>query len=272
MTSRFLCAFVLVITATIWPIDLVAAEPSGGAASPIRVLILTGRNNHNWKETTPTLREILVDAGNFAVDTTVPPAGLTRENLQNYDVIVSDWNSWGRGSQEAEAAWSEDARRAYLDFVRQGKGHVTVHAGGSSFYHGWPEYRRVALVHWNLGTTGHGHPHEFPVRIDRPEHAAIAGLGDFTIRDELWNRPGIVEGAIVLASAFSDKKQEARGTDQWEPSTVAATYGKGRCFATLLGHDATVMKNAGFRQLLVHGVKWAARGDSPANSSDSAAP
>jgi type 1 glutamine amidotransferase len=229
-------------------------------APAIRVLILTGRNNHHWKETTPKLQNLLEAAGRFAVDTAVPPEGLTRDNLQNYDVILSNWNSWGKGSKQAEAEWTDEVRRAYLDFVRQGKAHVTIHAGGSSFYDDWPEYRKVALVFWNLGVTGHGRQHEFKVRIDRPDHAVTAGLSEFTIRDELWNKPGVVDGATILASAYSDKQDEARGTGQWEPSVVFARYGQGRCFATLLGHDAKIMDNDGFRQLLIRGVEWAATG------------
>ncbi len=226
--------------------------------APIRVLILTGRNNHNWKETTPVLEKLLEDAG-CSVDTVVPPAGLTKKNLQNYDVILSNWNSWGKGSKEAEAQWTNLERAAYLDFVHQGGGHVTVHAGGSSFYDDWPEYRKVSLVFWNLGETGHGRPHGFRVRIDRPDHPVVTGLDEFTIRDELWNKPGVVEHATVLASAYSDHAGEAKGTGQWEPSTVVATYGQGRCFATLLGHDAQIMENEGFRELLIRGVRWAAR-------------
>ncbi|NQU25491.1 MAG: ThuA domain-containing protein [Candidatus Nealsonbacteria bacterium] len=236
--------------------DASAEDP----VAPIRVLILTGRNNHNWKATTPMLQKVLRASGKFQVDTTVPPQGLTRENLNNYDVILSDWNSWGGGSQEAEAAWTAETRRAYLDFVRGGKGHVTVHAGGSSFYKDWPEYRNVSLAYWNLGVTGHGRQHEFKVRIDKPDHPLTAGLEEFTIRDELWNKPGVVQQATVLASAYSDKQQEPGGTNQWEPSVVTATYGRGRCFATLLGHDAKIMENEGFQQLLIRGVQWAATG------------
>ena len=230
--------------------------------APIRVLILTGRNNHNWKETTPVLEKLLENA-DCSVDTVVPPEGLTKENLLNYDVILSNWNSWGKGSKEAEAQWTDVERAAYLDFVHKGGGHVTVHAGGSSFYDDWPEYRKVSLVFWNLGETGHGRPHAFRVRIDQPDHPAAAGLEAFTIRDELWNKPGVVEGATVLASAYSDNANEAKGTGQWEPSAVAAEYGQGRCFATLLGHDAQIMENKGFRKLLIRGVHWAARGASP---------
>lgn len=225
---------------------------------PIRVLILTGRNNHNWEETTPALQKLLETSGPFRVDTTVPPAGLTEENLDRYDVILSNWNSWGGGSKEVEAEWTAEVRRAYLDFVRNGGGHVTVHAGGSSFYEGWPEYRRVALVFWDLGNTGHGRQREFAVRLGRSDHPITTGLKSFTIHDELWNKPGVVSGATVLASAYSDREKEARGTGEWEPSVVTAQFGRGRCFATLLGHDAKVMENECFRRILLRGVEWAA--------------
>ncbi len=66
--------------------DASAEDP----VEPIRVLILTGRNNHNWKETTPMLQRTMEASGGFLVDTTVPPLGLTRENLNNYDVILSN--------------------------------------------------------------------------------------------------------------------------------------------------------------------------------------
>jgi type 1 glutamine amidotransferase len=245
-----------------------ASASAEDAASSIRVLILTGRNNHNWKATTSKLQNLLEATGKFCVDTAVPPQGLTSQNLEKYNVILSNWNSWGGGSKQAEAEWTDEAREAYLAFVRQGKGHVTIHAGGSSFYEGWPEYRKVSLVFWNLGTTGHGRQHEFKVRFDQPDHAVTAGLDEFTIRDELWNKPGVVEGATVLASAYSDKQNEPRGTDQWEPTVVIANYGQGRCFATLLGHDAKTMENEGFQQLVIRGVQWAATGKTTGSVGD----
>lgn len=259
---KFSLPYTLAVTLLI--IAVVAPPlPAQDATRPIRVLILTGRNNHRWQETTPKLKQILESAGGIQVETTVPPEGLDRENLASYDVILSNWNSWGKDSKDAEAAWTPDVRKAYLDFVRGGKGHVTVHAGGSSFYEGWPEYHKVALVYWKLGETGHGHQHEFKVRIDRREHVATKSLSEFSIRDELWNRPGVTDDATVVASAFSDSAAESHGTGQWEPSAVIADYGKGRCFATLLGHDATTMENAGFQASLIAGVRWAAGAASP---------
>ncbi len=258
--KHFQDGLLLLVVSLSLAIGIGAAAPADEPDDPIRVLILTGRNNHNWRATTPAIQQVLEAAGKFQVETTVPPQGLSAENLGRFDVIVSDWNSWGGGSKEAEAAWTPEVRKAYLDFVRGGGGHAAIHAGGSSFYEGWPEYRKVALIYWNLGTTGHGRQHEFPVRVEKSGHPLAAALTGFTIRDELWNRPGVVEGATVLASAHSDKEQEPSGTNRWEPSAVAATYGKGRCFATLLGHDANVMQNEGFQQLLLRGVQWAATG------------
>ncbi len=226
------------------------------APEPVRVLILSGKNNHNWKQTTPRLKEILEKSGKFTVDVTVPPEGLTADNLARYGAILSNWNSWGKGAKEAEA-WGEPARKAYLDFVRKGKGHVTVHAGGSSFYAGWPEYRKVSLIYWNKGKTGHGPQHTFKVRIDKPDHPAMRGVEPFETRDELWNQPGISEGATVLASSYSDKAA-AKGTGAWEPAVVSASYGEGRCFATLLGHDGKTMEHPGFQALLINGTGWAA--------------
>jgi type 1 glutamine amidotransferase len=45
-----------------------------------------------------------------------------------------------------------------------------------------------------------------------------------------------------------------------EPVAVAGTFGKGRSFTLLLGHDVTEMGNPGFADLLVRGSFWAASG------------
>jgi hypothetical protein len=234
------------------------SSPAQDAPGKIRVLILTGSNNHDWKQTTPKLKEILEGTGRFSVETTVPPEGISAENLKRFDAILSNWNSWGKDTKKAEE-WPAEARAATLDFVRGGKGHVTVHAGGSSFYQDWPEYRKVSLVYWDLKKTHHGAKHSFKVRIDKPDHPITKGLAEFTHGDELWNAPGVAEGCEVLASSYSDPKI-AKGTGQWEPAVVAASYGRGRCLATLLGHDAGDMKGGEFQRILVRGVEWAATG------------
>jgi type 1 glutamine amidotransferase len=225
------------------------------APAPIRVLLLSGQNNHDWKTTTPKLEAILEEEGRFEVDITGSPGGLTSSSLEPYDVILSNWNAYGSGA--SASPWPEEARRATLDFVRRGNGHVVVHAGGSSF-EDWDDYARLTLAAWKNGQSSHGPIHEFLVRVDDPSHPVTAGLAPFTIRDELWNRPGTVEGARVLASSFSARDKE--GTGEWEPTVLAGGFGKGRSLTILLGHDAEAMANPGFRALLVRAVEWAATG------------
>ena len=41
----------------------------------VRVLILSGRNNHDWRTTTPFLRKLLTDSGRFDVRVCEEPAG-----------------------------------------------------------------------------------------------------------------------------------------------------------------------------------------------------
>ena len=224
-------------------------------ARPVRVLLLSGQNNHDWKSTTPKLKAILEGGGLFMVEVTEKPERLTAKSLEPYDVILSNWNAFGLDS--SASVWPRETRQAYLDFVRRGGGHVVVHAGGASFPE-WEEYGRLTLATWKNGQSSHGPRHEFPVRIDNADHPVTAGLEPFTIFDELWNRPAVAKGTEVLASSYSAPDKE--GTGRWEPAVLAGRFGEGRTITILLGHDAEAMANTAFQTLLKRAVEWAAKG------------
>ncbi len=219
------------------------------------MLLLSGQNNHDWRTTTPRLETILGESGTLDVDVAEKPGLLTARSLEPYDVIVSNWNAFGLDPCGSD--WPAETRDAYLDFVRQGKGHVVVHAGSASFPD-WEDYRRLTLATWKNGQTSHGPIHSFEVRIDDAAHPVTAGLEPFATVDELWMRPGIAAGAEALASSFS--AADKSGTGSWEPSVLAARFGKGRSLTILLGHDVQAMSNPGFRALLRRAVEWAATG------------
>lgn len=223
-------------------IAAVALAASLPAAEPLRVLILTGQNNHNWKETTPKLKEILAASGRFAVDVTEHPERCDATAFAKYDVLLSNWNSWGK---VAVTNWPAATRTAYLDFIRSGKGLVVIHAGASSFYD-WPEYQQAGGASWKLGETNHGKPHEFTVKIVDATHPITRGLESFKTTDELWMKPGVQPGARVLTTAED------------QPSALVTEFGKGRTFALLLGHSAAFMATPGFQTLLLRGTEWAA--------------
>ena len=218
-----------------------------------RVLILTGSSNHKWQETTPVLKKILEDTGTFQVDVVEDPALLADGRLGEYEVLLSNWNNW---KKKKSPPWSEALRTAYVDFVRQGGGHVMVHSGSSSFSD-WKEYQQICCATWELGVTGHGPKHTFDVRPPPGcEHPLAAGLEPFQTLDELWNRSAVQATATVVAEAFS--ATDPKGTGKWEPIALADQFGKGRCFALMLGHQASFMENPGFQELLRRGTQWVA--------------
>ena len=211
------------------------------AAEGPRVLIFTGQNNHNWRETTPKLKAVLEAAGRFTIDVTEHPEQCDAAMLAKYDVVVSDWNTWGKA---AVTAWSDATRAALLDFIRGGKGFVAVHAGSSSFFD-WPEYQRIAGAWWQLGQTSHGKPHEFTVK-PVGEHPITPGFEQFGTTDELWIKPASTRRYGV--------------GDATPPIALVTELGKGRGFTLLLGHSAAFMDTPGFQVLFTRGVEWAATG------------
>lgn len=223
-------------------------------AKPIRVLLLTGKNNHNWKETTPVLEKMYKDSGRFSVDTTTEPGKFTAEMLKGYDVIVSNWTNWPKVN---EREWGAEADKAFMDFIRGGKGVVFLHAAGSVFYT-WPEFRELSGAWWEMNQTGHGRVHEFTVKMADAEHPITRGLKAFQIRDELWHRMGTAGKLNVLCTAFSDKGNGGSGLD--EPVVHWRTMEKGRCFYNVLGHDGAAMSTPGFQTLTLRGTEWAATG------------
>jgi len=227
----------------------------------IQVLIFSGQNNHNWRATTPKLKAILENSGHFLVDVTEHPEDCDAVTLQKYDVLVSDWNTFGKPTV---TNWPPTMREAFLNFIRSGKGFVSVHAGSSSFYD-WPEYQQIAGGAWKIGQTGHGPPHEFAVKIIDSNHPITRGLTNFVTTDELWHRTALQTNINILATAFSAPEWKGSGKD--EPVAFTTKFGDGRSFNLLLGHDTKGMDSAGFQELLCRGVEWAATGKvSPQNS------
>lgn len=160
----------------------------------IKVLILSGRNNHEWQKTTPLLARIYKDTHLFEVTITDLPDTLTYKELKKYDVVVSNWNTWPDNNLRLTDKWEKD----FLKFIREGGGTMFIHAGASSFY-GWPEYHQIGIGRWGKETK---HSEQTKGRISEfdPEHPITKGLKDFFIIDEIWEKTDIVPGAIALAS------------------------------------------------------------------------
>jgi type 1 glutamine amidotransferase len=247
---------------------LFAAALAASAAEPIRAVIFSGNNNHDWRTTTPLLRDILQKTGRFDVRVIEEPAGVTAATLAGFDVIVLDYQG---------PRWGAATERAVLDFVNRGKGLVAVHAASYAFgglpvlgaghkptglvEPAWKEYGDMLGAVWVTDpkpATGHGPRHLFTVEPGKPAHPVTNGLEPFKIHDELYRNFRFRPGVNVIATAFDDPAYQ--GTGKNEPVLWTVNYGKGRVFHTILGHDIAAMQTPGFQASLARGAEWAATG------------
>ncbi len=256
------------------------------AADPIRVILIDGQNNHNWRATSPIIKKALEETGKFQVDVssdlaakdkgkpgTITPTIPFPPNLDNYDVLVSNYN--------AGALWPKEFNSQLEGKLKDGKiGLVIVHAANNAF-ESWKEYNLMIGAGWrgkNFGSrlktddagkpivvgkgedqdTGHRYTGNFAVIVRDPSHPVTKGMPTEWMhnRDELYdNLRGPCEKVTVLATAYSP------GTKAHEPMIFTIEYGKGKVFHTPMGHDIGSMQCAGFQTTLQRGTEWAATGN-----------
>jgi len=230
------------------------------AAAKIKLLILSGANNHKWQETTPVLKKMYEDSGRFTVDVSEDVPHLTGADFAKYDCLVCNYTTYPNVQGHR---WPAETEKAFLDYIRAGHGFVLFHAASTAWMD-WPEFGDLIGLTWQKDAkgrniSGHGAKHAFKVHIADPNHPITAGLADFThVTDELYHRQKLHGGAKVLAAALSAKDKGGSGAD--EPMIVVTDCGKGRCFHNAMGHDAKAMQGPGFQRLMLRGTEWAATG------------
>jgi type 1 glutamine amidotransferase len=240
-----------------------ASVAFAGEGGIVKALIITGDHGHDWRKTTPFLKELLTKAGHTVDVTETPSKDLTAESLAKCNVLILNYRNTPKGAKENPASiWSDDNKKAFTEAVKNGTGLVVYHhasaafVGDSAFER---EFEKVIAGGWRK-QGHHGKMHEFIVTV-RKEHPITNGITEFKHgRDELYQNSVMVPGSTVLVTAYSDKKKDPKNTGNDEPMVWVATYGKGRVCHNVLGHDVEAMQSPGFRALLVRGVEWAATG------------
>jgi type 1 glutamine amidotransferase len=257
------------------------AAPAAGQAK-VSVLIIDGQNNHGWAATTPVIKEMLEKTGRFTVDVlTSPPKGAPADAWANfkpdfskYPVVFSNYNG---------QAWPAEVNKALEKYMADGGGLVIFHAANNAFTN-WPEWTKMVGLLWQGNTTGdrlsmddsgkvvrtpkgegpgagHGPQWAYEVRVRDAEHPITKGLPQTWrhAKDELYQgMRGPAENVHILVTAFASPEFKGTGTN--EPMVFTVTYGKGRVFVNLLGHDATSVAHPGCAALMVRGTEWAATG------------
>jgi type 1 glutamine amidotransferase len=260
----------------------VQAADAPAAAEKINVLIIDGQNGHDWKATTPAIKDLLEKTGRFTVTVlTSPPAksppdawAAFKPEFAKYGAVISNY---------CGEAWPEEVRKGLEAYVEGGGGFVAYHFAVAAFKD-WGEFNKMIGMGWKPNTfgegvcidndgkvvrrakgegpgNGHGPGHVFEVRTRDAEHPVMKGMPEKWIqaKDELYHgQRGPAQDMHILCSAYSAK--EGKGTGMHEPMVWTIPYGKGRCFTTLLGHDVPATVAPGAAALLARGVEWAATG------------
>ncbi len=167
-------------------------------------------------------------------------------------------------------------RKSLMDFVRNGKGVVGIHAATTNFSSqppvggvDWPEAGEMmggifAGHHWRSGEG------EWAVKIDDPDHplnAAFGGKG-FKIADEIYMYGNFQKDKVrvLLSLDFSDPKTAGVKQEQtYVPISWVRNWGKGLVFYCSLGHDNHVFWNPAVLKHYLDGIQFAL-GDLPVDT------
>jgi type 1 glutamine amidotransferase/HEAT repeat protein len=241
------------------PVQTAPAAPVAKAApGQIRVLLLSGANNHNWSETTASLKKVYATNPKFFVTVNEAPWDMTPDSLASCDVVFFNWNTFGKDKRE----WNQAMKDAFIPWVKKGGSVVIFHAGGSIFY-SWPEFMSLIGGTWEKGTF-HPHQQEYTVKIENVDHPITKGIKDFVTFDEPWQKlSNRNPDRKVLATTTIPKEKTGKiGGGTGEPEVMAMTteLEKGRCFNLVLGHSGKSIENEGCTALILRGTEWAATG------------
>jgi type 1 glutamine amidotransferase len=235
---------------------------------------------------------------------------ITAENLQQYDAIVLASTTGTYLDEAGNEATTAARRKAFMDFIRGGKGLAVIHAGTDS-YHGnapgaaqgppaagaprdggqplWAEYNKMIngyfKWHWN-------YPTQIYVKVEDPNHpinapftsvnpSGVRTARPFAIVDEVYtfNETSYVRSRAKILTSVDYARMPAevkalepapQRTDKDYALSYLVKEGQGRVFVEVLGHDESIFKMTPMLGHLLAGIQYAL-GDLAADDTPSAA-
>jgi uncharacterized protein len=234
---------------------LAAGLPASAAAKK-RILMVTATDGFHH-DSIPLGEETVKDLGDrsglwdvdYARTDEDVRTMITSDNLRRYDLVLF-------GSTTGELPISDEGKKAFMEWLRGGKGFIGVHSATDTLYK-WPEYGAMIGGYFN----GHPWHQKVVIRVEDPHHPATHGLGSsFEISDEIyqfrnWSRTD----KRVLLSIDPTSIDLSRGARPDKDYAVAwvRREGKGRVFYTSLGHEKAVWKDPRYQEHLLGGIRWA---------------
>jgi type 1 glutamine amidotransferase len=222
--------------------------PAQAADTPYDVLVFskTAGFRHDAIPAGIQLIRDLGAANSFTVTATEDAGQFNATNLARFEAVVF-LNTTGDVLDAGQ-------QTAFENYIRAGGGFVGVHSASDTEYN-WPFYGEL------VGAYFASHPaiQQATVRTENRAHAATAGLAPAATRTDEWYnfRTNPRSSARVLSTL--DESSYSGGTMGGDhPHTWCKSYQGGRSFYTGAGHTQASYNEAGFRALILGGIRYAA--------------
>ena len=231
----------------------------------MKLLVISG-GRHPYEESTPVLEGFLKSAGHD-VTVTDDASILSRSaDMNAFDALVFNTRreNVANFSDMSLAKGEQDGMK---DFIRSGKGFVCIHISGCLPAQ-WSEFHDITGGGWVSGTSFHPPYGKFTVNVSQASHSGVAGVSHFSTNDELYMGLAIKEGNDVFLTGTTEDGTHPWGPDRQPMSMPGGTfplgwtrtYGDGKVFVLLLGHDGQSFQTPEFQKIVLNGVGWATAG------------
>jgi len=237
-SRRFLFVFTAAILFFTVASRAVAAEPK-----PLKALFLTGGGYHDYQKLAPHLTNELGSQIKITFDVAFDMEPLKKENFAyGYDVIVYD------------LCWDEGDSRLLdnaLNAIRKGKPAVMIHCAVHAFR------KSEKIREWENGVGMRSKVHD-PFQSFRTEKLDAKSPITKNFPDD-WQTPGDELYQTIEFPKTSHPLLKAKSPKDGREHIVCwtHTYGKGRVFATTLGHDMKTAQDENYLRLVARGLLWA---------------
>ena len=150
--------------------------------------------------------------------------------------------------------------KSITDVHKAGKPAIALHCAMHSYHWSIPA-KEGEKKDWPnmLGASSKGHGPKAPIQINKTkehvDHPIMKDMPDgwMTPEGELYNVQEVYEGAKVLAYGNNGEKKAPK-----EPQACVwvNTHGKGKVFATTIGHHNSTMSTKEYLDMLGNAVRW----------------
>ena len=233
------------------PVTFVVVQPDARPAPMnLRILMLTGQDDHDWRATTPLTKRFLEETGRLKIEVreTGDDAFEVNGPFDQYDAILFNF---GVQAQVVRGTWQQDI----YSYVQGGGGVVNLHYASRAFQD-WTGWGELIGRYWQAEIADHGPYGRFDVTVRRADHPIMRTIpATFSTSDELYENLTVVRPVEVLATGFSPTTREDA------PVLMVRNEGSGRVVNFTLGHDVGARGNATFQIVLRRALEWAATGD-----------